>query len=319
MRKRILTAFLVFLVVYVLNFILPRLEPGNAVAAIASSNLMPAQRQELLQNLGLDEPMSAEFVLYVKQTLFGFPPSFGVSFSHYPLTVWQLVSVALPWTLLLVGVSQAIAWSCGVLLGSWLAWKRGSRVDSAVFAISTFIWSVPTFWVATILIYVFAIQLRIFPPALYGGGGELSAAKAYSVLSHSVLPILTLVLSNMPAYALVMRNTMVTVMGEDFIMAARARGLKTRTLIFGHAARNALLPSVTNLALSFGAVLSGAYLTEIVYSYPGMGYLIEQSAFYRDYPVLEGVFFFSAILVIVANILADVAYVFLDPRVKYKA
>jgi peptide/nickel transport system permease protein len=121
----------------------------------------------------------------------------------------------------------------------------------------------------------------------------------------------------MPIQALVMRNTMVNVLQEDFITSAEGRGLKSRTLIFGHAARNALLPSVTNLALSFGSILSGAYLVEIIYSYPGMGYLIEQSALTRDYPVLEGVLFFSAIIVIVANIVADIAYVYLDPRVEY--
>ena len=124
-------------------------------------------------------------------------------------------------------------------------------------------------------------------------------------------------LLNLPLHALVMRNTMVNVLEEDFIMAAKSRGLRQRTLILSHAAHNALLPSVTNLALSFGSILSGAYLVEIIFSYPGMGYLIEQSALVRDYPVLEGVFFFSAILVIVANVIADIAYVLLDPRVEY--
>jgi peptide/nickel transport system permease protein len=135
-------------------------------------------------------------------------------------------------------------------------------------------------------------------------------------LNHSFLPVLTLVILNLPQYALVMRNSMVGVLQEDFMKAAESRGLKTRSLILGHGARNALLPSITNLALGFGAILSGAYLVEITYSYPGLGYLIEQSALSRDYPVLEAIFFFSALLVLLANLIADFAYVFLDPRVE---
>ncbi len=317
--RRILISIAVFLVVYIINFILPRLEPGNVVNLLASSDLLPQQRQQLLQQLGLNQPLSAQFLQYLKSTLLTFPPNFGFSFSRYPLTVWTLVSTSLPWTLLLIGASQLIAWPLGVLLGAWLGWHRGSKADSAMFGISNFMWGVPSYWLATILIYVFAIQLKIFPPALSSSGitPGLSISEVFNILDHSFLPILTLVILNLPLQALVMRNTMINVLEDDFIMAAQARGLRQRTLILGHAARNALLPSVTNLALSFGAILSGAYLVEIIYSYPGMGYLIEQAALVRDYPVLEGVFFFSAILVIVANLLADVAYVFLDPRVEY--
>ncbi len=319
LKQRLLTAVLVFFVVYVINFVLPRLEPGNVVTVLANSEILPQQREQIIKMLGINQPWSTQFLIYLKDTFGEFPPSFGVSFAHFPLTVWSLVSSALPWTLLLVLVSQGIAWVGGVLLGAWLGWRNGSRIDSAMFTISNFMWGVPSYWLATILIFIFAIKLRIFPAALSTSGlvTGLSLAQAQNILSHAFLPILTLVLLNLPIHALVMRNTMVNVLQEDFITAAKARGLKTRTLILGHAARNALLPSITNLALSFGAVLSGAYLVEIIFSYPGMGYLIEQSALNRDYPVLEGVFFFSAILVIVANIVADVAYVYLDPRIEY--
>jgi peptide/nickel transport system permease protein len=190
-----------------------------------------------------------------------------------------------------------------------------------MFGVSNFMWGVPSYWIATILIYLFAIHWHIFPPALSTSGivSGLSLDEAYGLLSHSFLPIATLVILTLPQHALVMRNTMVNVLEEDFVTAAEARGLKTRSLVLGHAARNAILPSVTNLALSFGAILSGAYLVEIIYSYPGMGFLIEQAALTRDIPVLEGVFFFSAILVIVANIIADFSYPFLDPRIEYQA
>jgi peptide/nickel transport system permease protein len=319
LKRRLLTAVSVFFFVYVINFVLPRLEPGNAVSVLASSEILPQQRQEIINMLGINKPWSVQFVIYLKDTFGTFPPSFGVSFAHYPLTVWSLISAALPWTLLLVLVSQGIAWVGGVLLGAWLGWNHGSKADSIMFTISNFMWGVPSYWLATILIFIFAIQLKVFPAALSTSGlvTGLSVAQVSNILGHAFLPILTLVLLNLPTHALVMRNTMVNVLSEDFITAAKARGLKNRTLILGHAARNALLPSITNLALSFGAVLSGAYLVEIIFSYPGMGYLIEQSALTRDYPVLEGVFFFSAILVIVANIGADIAYVYLDPRIEY--
>ena len=319
LRGRLLTALLVFFTVFVINFIIPRLEPGNAIGAIASSELLPQQRQQLIQMLGLNQPLWVQFVSYTKDTFGSFPPNFGVSFSNYPTPVWTLVVTALPWTLLLVLVSQAIAWVGGILLGAWIGWHHGSKKDSVLLGISNFMWGVPSYWLASILIFVFAIELKIFPPALSTSGlvTSLSWARVMDILSHAFLPILTLVILNLPAHALVMRDTMVNVLQEDFIVAAQARGLKTRTLILGHAARNALLPSVTNLALSFGTVLSGAYLVEIIFSYPGLGYLIEQAALVRDYPVLEGVFFFSAIIVIVANIIADISYVFLDPRVEY--
>jgi len=204
-------------------------------------------------------------------------------------------------------------------LGAWLGWRQGPRSNSLMLGVSTFMWGVPSYWLATILIFVFAIRLHFFPPALTGVEAVTSFNLAWvaTVLNHAFLPILTLVILNLPAHATVMRNTMVSLKQEDFMIAAEARGLRSRTLILGHAARNALLPSVTRLALTFGDILSGAYLVEIIYSYPGMGYLTAQSVFSRDYPVLQGVFFFSALLVIVANILADIAYVFLDPRVEY--
>ena len=319
LRRRLLVSVGVFFLVYVINFILPRLEPGNVVNLLASSDLLPEQRQQLMQQLGLTQPIWAQFLQYVHETFGTFPPNFGFSFGHYPLTVWALVSAALPWTLLLVGISQLISWPLGILLGAWLGWHRGSKADTVMFGISNFMWGVPSYWLATILIYILAIQLKVFPPALSSSGliSGLSMAQVFNILDHSFLPILTLVILNLPQHALVMRNTMVNVLEDDFVMAAQARGLKQRTLVLDHAARNALLPTVTSLALSFGAILSGAYLVEIIYSYPGMGFLIEQSALVRDYPVLEGVFFFSAILVIVANLLADIAYVFLDPRVEY--
>lgn len=320
LKRRLLTALLVFLVVYVLNFLIPHLEPGSFISGMAGqSNLLPEQREQLMAMFGVNKPLSQQFIDYVGQTFGSFPPNYGVSFSKYPLTVWTVVSQGLPWTLLLIIASQLIAWTLGILAGALLAWHRGSKADSFLIGISSFMWGVPSYWLATILIFIFAIKLHWFPPALTGSGvvtGNI-LLEVTTILSHAFLPILTLVILNLPVYAVVMRNTMVNVMQEDFMTAATVRGLRTRNLILGHAMRNALLPSVTNLALSFGAVLSGAYLVEIIYSYPGMGYLIQHAVFARDYPLLQGVFFFSAILVIVANILADLAYVFLDPRVEY--
>jgi|BEDMetMinimDraft_2_1075160.scaffolds.fasta_scaffold00082_9 peptide/nickel transport system permease protein len=318
-RQRLITALIVFLVVYVLNFLIPRLEPGNFITALSDqSDLLPQQREQLIAMFGLNQPLWAQFILYLKQTFMSFPPSFGVSFSYYPLSVWTVVMEYLPWTLLLIIVSQGIAWPLGLLLGAVLAWRRGSLLDSAVMGVSTFMWGVPSYWLATLLIFVFAVKLHFFPAALTGNivsGNPL--LNISTILRHSFLPILTLVILNLPLHALVMRNTMVNIRQEDFVTAAEARGLKRTTLLFGHAARNAMLPSITNIALSFGTILSGAYLVEIVYSYPGMGYLITQAVFARDYPVLQGVFFFSALLVIFANIIGDVAYAFLDPRIEY--
>jgi peptide/nickel transport system permease protein len=309
----------VFVVVYILNFIIPRLEPGNFASTIASSEFDAQTRKRIEELLGIDKPLSAQFVIYVQQSLGSFPPNFGVSFSHYPQTVWSVVTAGLPWTLLLILTSQSIAWIGGILLGAVLAWRQGSKADSFAIAISNFMWGVPSYWLASILIFVFAVKLHFFPAALTVSGlaGADFFSQAADILTHAFLPVATLVIILLPLNALTVRNTMVHVLQEDFMFAAKARGLKTFNLIFGHALRNALLPSVTAMALTFGTVLSGAYLVEIIYSYPGLGYLITRAVFTRDYPVIEGVFFFSALLVIVANVIADFAYVFLDPRVEF--
>ena len=252
LRNRLITSLIVFFVVYLLNFIIPRLEPGDYLSTINTMNILPQTQQALIQSLGLNKSLYQQFITYVQQTFGTFPPNFGVSYSHYPLSVWTMVLSALPWTLLLVFVSQSISWPVGVLLGSWLAWRRGSKADSAMFVISNFMWGVPSYWLASILIFVFAIELRVFPPALTASGvvgTKMTLAEVWDVLDHAFLPVLTLVLLSTPIHALVMRNTMVSTLKEDFISAAETRGLKTRTLIFNHAARNALLPSITALAL----------------------------------------------------------------------
>jgi peptide/nickel transport system permease protein len=320
LRKRILSSIIVFFAIYILNFILPRLVPGEFVSGIVQgTTLDPQARAQVIQMFGLDEPLSVQFVKYVEQTFSGIPPDFGVSFSRYPDTVWDVVSQYLPWTLFLITTSQLIAWFGGLLLGAWLGWTPGSRKNSVVFLTSTFFWGVPSYWLAEILIFLFAIRTRLFPPALTSGVATGNVWVAFpAILNHSFLPILTLVILSLPVQAMVMRNSMVNVMKEDFITAAVARGLGRWSLAFRHAARNAMLPMITNLALSFGAILSGAYLIEIVYSYPGMGLLIYQAVLTHDYPVLQGVFFFSALVVIVANLVGDFAYQLLDPRIEYE-
>lgn len=320
-RTRVITTLITLFAILMLNFVLPRLNPGSFVSSIGGqTNLEPEQRAELLAKFGLDQPIQQQFVLYLQQTFGSFPPTFGYSFIYYPQSVWQVVSVYLPWTVLLISVSQVLAWCGGVLLGAWVGWNPSSRKNSAMFVTSTFMWGVPSYWIAGILIFIFAIRLRWFPPALTSGVITGNWAVAIpDLLSHSFLPLLTLVILTLPVYAMTMRNSMVDVLKEDFMLAATARGLKKRSLVLRHAARNALLPSITNLVLSFGTILSGAYLVEIVYSYPGLGYLMFQVITLHDYPIIQGVLFFSALLVIVANLMGDVAYTLLDPRVRYGA
>ena len=162
LKRRILAAVLVFFIVYVINFILPRLEPGNVVAALASSELLPQQRQQIINILGINKPLWQQFEIYVRQTFGSFPPNFGVSFSYYPLSVWTIVTAALPWTLLLVGVSQIIAWSGGVLAGAWLAWHRDQKSIHSCLESQISCGGYPSYWLATILIYIFAISITFF-------------------------------------------------------------------------------------------------------------------------------------------------------------
>mgnify|MGYP000636772201 CR=1 FL=1 len=311
--------FITILIVITINFFIFRIMPGNpAVFVIGNPRIKdnPEAMKRLLSLWGLNRPLHEQYFIYLYNLL---TFRFGISFFHGK-NVGDLIMEYLPWTLLLLGSATVISIVVGILIGAIAAAKPGSKFDVATLFIGLFLYSLPVFWIGLILLLVFAYYIPIFPL-----GRATSALARYptplhfvaDVLWHMFLPLLALTLISFGGWILITRNAMLDAMTEDYILTARAKGLDEKTIIYKHAMRNAMLPLVTVIALAMASIVSGAILTETVFSWPGMGTLIYEAVMNQDYPVLEGAFYVIALITIFANFIADLLYGFLDPRVKY--
>jgi peptide/nickel transport system permease protein len=306
-----------------LNFLIPRLMPGDPAQAIiaqlenVSGQQLPATTMESIGRLFGDP--KANLAQQYWDYLVGLAHlDLGVSINNFPTPVADLVGAGLPWTLLLVGTTTVIAFVLGTGLGVLAGWRAGGRLDTVITPLSTFVSSVPYFWVALLALWGFGFLLGWFP---LGGGYNPDLARgsgAYwlSVGHYWVLPAATVVFSAFGGWLLGMRNMTITTVGEDYVLLAKAKGLSPARVMWRYAARNAMLPSFTGFALALGHVLGGALLTEIVFSYPGIGYLLYTAVQRRDYPVMQGVLLLITLTVLAANLLADSLYAWLDPRVR---
>lgn len=318
--RRLLVLLLTGWTALTINFVLPRLMPGNPAEVMLArfqGKLNPTALAALTIEFGLHTHRSllAQYVAYWGHMLTG---NFGLSLTYYPSSVSQMLAQALPWTLGLVGFSTVLAFAAGTGLGIMAAWRRGSRLDGILMPTSLFLNSMPYFWFALLILYVFAFVLGWFPVS---GGMSLTHHVAgwtgwLTVIQHAALPAATITVTAMGGWILTMRNNMVAVLGEDYVKFARAKGLPDRWVQYRYAARNAILPNFTGFAMALGFVVGGALLTEIVFSYPGLGYLLYEAVLNLDYPLMQAIFLFIALAVLIANFLADVAYVLLDPRVR---
>ena len=262
--------------------------------------------------------LAEQFVIYFMNMLSG---NFGSSF-YTRRPVMDEIAVRIGPTLLLFGSAVVISYLLGILLGTILAWRRGSKMELSAIVVSLFFYSMPVFWFGLVLLWLFAFQLKLLPLGGIGGfdpttGNSLTGfALVGDILWHMALPLGNLVILGLAGHVLLMRNSMLEVMGEDYILTAKAKGLRERTVMYKHAARNALLPVVTALAISIGGVISGGVLTETIFSWPGMGYFLVSATLQQDYPSVQAAFFILAVLTILANSVADVLYAYLDPRVR---
>jgi peptide/nickel transport system permease protein len=302
-----------------LNFFLPRMMPGNPLVFLAGQDvgfLDQEQRAQLYALYGLDQPQWRQFVSYVGNLARG---ELGYSFQR-GRPIAAMIGERLPWTLLLVGISLVLASLAGVALGAVAAWRRGSPIDLGTLGIAMFFESVPSFWLGMILIAVFAARLGWFP--IFGAGTAGAALGGWPLaadrIRHLVLPLVTLTLITIPGTFLIMRYSMLSVLGEQYIATARAKGVAERRVLRRHALRNALLPVATVFMLNLGFVVGGATVVETVFSYPGIGRLLYEAVLNRDYPVLQGTFFIITLSVILANVLSDMLYPFIDPRVRHR-
>jgi len=303
-----------------LAFVIPRLMPGDPAAAMFArfrGKLKPEAMEALRAAFGFTgTPTWEQYVGYLGHLLRG---DLGISISQFPASVGSVIAGALVWTLFLCGLAVAISFTLGTLLGMVAAWRRGRWFDSVMPPLLTFVGALPYFWLAMLALFVGGFTLGWFP---MGHAYEdnltpgLDGAFLASVARHAVLPAATIVVATVGAWMLGMRNSMMRTLGEDYVLLARAKGLSPARIMFRYAGRNALVPNVTGFGMELGFVLSGSLLTEIVFSYPGQGYLLIRAVQSLDYPLIQGLFLTVTLAVLGANAMVDVVYVWLDPRMR---
>jgi peptide/nickel transport system permease protein len=307
------------------NFFLPRLVPGDPVAtAIAQASragLCNARCVGAIQaqfGLHTNTPILLQYLQYWANLLHG---DLGESWFLGNQPVGTLLAAYLPWTLGLLGVATLLSVFLGTLLGVVLGWLRGSWLDWVLPA-ATFFQAIPYFFLALVLLMVFGTVLHWFPIGqgydIYGTTPGPNLPYLTSVVDHGALPAATIVLASVAGWILGMRNMMVITMDEDFVLVARAKGLHPARVVW-YAARNALLPTIANFALAISLVVAGQLLVEIVFSYPGVGYLLFQAVLSNDYPLVQGIFVIITLVVLFANLIADGVYVLIDPRARQEA
>ncbi|MBK9519362.1 MAG: ABC transporter permease [Anaeromyxobacter sp.] len=303
-----------------LNFFLPRLMPGDPATALFArfrGRLSPEAMGALRQAFGLtDASLPAQYLTYLAHVARG---DLGLSVAYYPSPVSQVIAGGLGWTLLLAGTAVLVSFTLGSLLGIAAAWWRGGWVDTLLPPLLALLGAFPYFWLAMVLLYLLGFRLGLFPLG-HAYGDDLTPAWSLAFLAdvgrHAALPLASLVLSTVGGWMLGMRNAMITVLGSDQVALARAKGLSPARVALGYAARTALLPGVTGFGMAFGFVVGGSLLTEVVFSYPGQGYLLVQAVRNQDYPLMQGIFLVITLAVLGANWLVDLATAWLDPRTR---
>jgi len=302
-----------------INFFIPRLMPGNAVESIMAKfpNLQPSAYRAIEAMLGVGHPGSIwhQYVAYLVDILHF---NFGTSVSEYPAQVSTLLAETLPWTIILVGTATVIAFLVGTALGIAAGWRHGGGLDRTLPGLM-FLQAIPYFFFALILLELFAVKLHFFPTGEGYGQGLVPGWHwdfIGSAIDHSLLPALTIVLTSIAGWMLTMRNVMITTIGEDYVVAAQAKGLPNHRVIWSYAARNALLPQLQGFGLAVGFVVSGALVMEIVFSYPGIGLLLVNAVTSNDYPLTQAIFLVITFTVLLANLLVDIIIVFVDPRAR---
>lgn len=321
--RRVGFYILAFWIAITLNFLVPRLMPGDPASALFAQfrgRVTVQQLQAMKAAFGFGQGnLLQQYVSYLNHLAHG---DLSLSFSHYPTPVTTVIRQDMPWTLLLVGCAVVISFSLGTLIGIIAAWRRGGIIDRFVPPFLLFLWSFPPFWIGLLLLYVLGMNLRWFPMAhSYDLNLPLTLTwpLVVSVIQHAILPAFVLVVTTIGSWALGMRNNMVATLNEDYITMAEAKGLSPLRVMMWYGARNAVLPQLTSFAIALGLVVSGQVLIELVFSYPGVGFELVQSAFNQDYPLLQGLLLFIVLAVLVANFIMDMLYAWLDPRARQEA
>lgn len=316
--RRLLQAIPLLLVISLLTFGIVEIAPGDAAQMYIDPNkgTDPAYIEQVRLSLGLDQPVYVRYFGWLRQTLSG---DLGFSFrNRRPVTLE--IGDRLPNTLLLSGISLALSFLIAVPIGVISALKRYTLIDYILSTAALAGISVPIFWIALLLIQVFAIQLNWLPAT---GMTDVRAAytgwqAAVDVVRHMILPTITLSLAQIAGWSRYQRSALLEVLKQDYIRTAQGKGLRERRVLLTHALRNALIPMVTLLGISVPTVVTGAFITETIFSWPGIGRLGVDAVGGRDYPVIMAVTMMAALMIVVGNLLADLAYAWVDPRIRYE-
>ena len=308
--RRFGQAVAVVIGVMVLTFVMLHLEPGNAARATLGLKATPGRIAIFNSVNGLDQPLYRQFITYVKQVCEG---NLGTSYSlQQPVST--LIAQRVPRDLVLLGISTVLALLIALPLGIGQAVRRGGIADTVLTAVAFVLYSVPDFFFALLLISVFCVQLHLLPPEApqaQSVGGILADPRAL------VLPLATMTLGSVSGYSRYMRSSAIDSLAQDYIRVVRAKGLPERLVLLRHVLRNSMLPIITLLGLSAPGIVAGAVIAEEVFNYPGMGLLFFQAATSHDYPILLGSTLLVGVATVVGNLVADIAYSLLDPRIRY--
>ena len=316
--RRVLQLVATFWAVGTVLFFLFRLMPGNPTSFVISPQMTAEARQRIIESYGLNEPLHVQYVKFLQNAL---QLDFGQSF-HSKQPVQEVIWTYLPNTLVLMLTAFVIAYTAGITLGVLSGWYRGSRFERSTVITALVARSVPSFWVGLMVLWVFGAGMGVIPmTGMTSSGNDPGSFWAMittlDFLHHLLAPALVLAYYFMGYPLLIMRSSMLEVLAEDFIDVCRAKGLRERTIMFKHAARNALLPIVTAAAIALGYAVGGSVLIETVFAWPGIGREMVRAVVRRDFPVAQGTFMVLASTIIILNFVADLAYGYLDPRVTY--
>lgn len=317
--RRTLEIAITLFIIATLVFVLFRVMPGDPAMSVVSPYSTPETRELLRERFRINEPLWNQYVAYITNMLHG---DFGISF-YWEGNVFDIIKVRLLPTVLLFTLGTLMAYALGINLGRIIAWRRGGKLEYGSTVLGLFFYTMPIFWLGLLSIWVFSYRLDLFPiggmktPEIWSVAGVSILTKIADVAYHLFLPLTVLTVWIFTGSMLLMKNSMLETLKEDYITTARAKGLPEKKVRDRHAARNALLPVVTALSLAMAFSFNGGVLTETTFSWPGLGRTLVQASLNYDYPVAQGAFIMLAGVVLVAVLLADVLYAYLDPRITY--
>ena len=315
--NKVVQAIGTILFIVILNFVLFRMMPGSPDRVLLRNpNVTTEIREAARERWGLDDPVPIQLVKYFAATVQG---DLGYSFQYQGLPVTEVLASRLWPTLILFGLGELIAIVVGLALGAYSGWKRGSPVDYVGNGASLVLYSMPYFVIGMFMLGIFAAGLGWFPTnGMFEVGKQYESAwqQLGDFARHLFLPVMTVAIGLIGQYSILMRSSVIDTLGEDYVTTARAKGLSDDTVLRDHALPNALLPAVTLIAINLGFVIGGAITVEVVFNWPGLGTLTVAAVGARDYPVLQGIFLLLSISVVAANLVADIVYGRLDPRVR---